>query len=121
MTGSGGSYEDQKHYLAFMLKEAQKLFIEEGQRDEAHKVERLFRDVPPGAQRPRGESQFEADVASVLNYIENVSSVPQGTMVQQVEGVLAGVLNKNGIRLTRNFVTALHRVTRNRVFYQTAR
>lgn len=60
-----------------------------------------------------------ADVASILNHIENVSPILQGTMVQPVEGVLAGVLNKNEIRLTRNFVTALGRITRNRVSYET--
>ena len=110
--------EDQKHYLLFLVRESQELLAQQGQRDEAQKVERLFHDVPRGSDRSIGESQFNALLPGVLEFVTNVPHTLLGTMRSSVESLLSQVLVNNGIRLTRNFTQRLSRDARNRVFYQ---
>jgi hypothetical protein len=110
--------EDQKHYLSFLVRESQELLAQQGERDEARKVERLFRDVPRGSDRSIGESQFDALLPRVLHFVTNVPAPLKGTMRSSVESLLSQVLVNNGIKLTRNFTQRLSRDARNRVFYQ---
>ena len=110
--------QDQKHYLSFLVRESQELLAQQGERDEAQKVERLFHDVPRGSDRSIGESQFDAMLPRILEFVTNVPPPLQGTMRISVESLLSQVLVNNGIRLTRNFTQRLTRDARNRVFYQ---
>ena len=110
--------EDQKHYLSFLVREVQELLAQQGKRDEARKVERLFRVVPKGSDRSIGESQFDSLLPRWLDFVTNVRPPLKGTMRSSVESLLSQVLINNGIKLTSNFAQKLSRDARNRVFYQ---
>jgi hypothetical protein len=109
--------EDQQHYLAFLVKEAQKLLIEQGRRDQAVGVSHLFQDIPPGEDRSVGEAQFELELAAARAYSANVN-MPGKVSWNQVDFVLFQTLFKNGIRPSPAFYQRFQEVTRNRVFYQ---
>jgi hypothetical protein len=110
--------ELQKHYLAFVVNEAEQLLIQLGERDQAERVQRLFHQIPPGSDRSLGVSQFESILTSTLSFVTNAPAPLQGTIRAPVEGVLSQVLINNGLELTRNFSQTLNRITRNRVFYR---
>jgi hypothetical protein len=102
--------EDQQHYLAFLVKEAQKLLIEQGRRDLAVKVSLLFQTVPAGETRSVGEAQFQVHLAAARPWSTRINF--------EVESVLFTTLQKNGITLPASFYKRLPELTRNRVFYQ---
>jgi hypothetical protein len=108
--------QDQRDFVAFLVKEAQKLLIEQGERDLATKVYRLFREIPPGSQRSLGEAQFEKSIASARAFYAqaNVASASWG----KVESVLFETLIKNDIKPSFAFFHTFPKVTRNRVFFQ---
>ena len=109
--------EDQQHYLAFLVKEAQKLWIEQGRRDLAMRVSHLFQEIPPGGGRSVGEAQFELELAAARAYSAKVN-MPGKVSWNQVDFVLFQTLFKNGIRPSPAFYKRFPEVTRNRVFYQ---
>ncbi len=109
--------EDQRHYLAFLAKEAQALLLEQGRRDLAVKVYHLFHDIPPGESRPAGEVHFEKELAAARAYSARVKMDGKVSW-NQIEFVLFQTLYKNGIRPPLEFYKRLPEVTRNRVFYQ---
>ena len=109
--------EDQRHYLAFLVKETQKLLLEQGRRDLAEKVHRLFHDIPAGEARSAGDAQFETELAAARAFSARVRMDGKVSW-NQVEFVLFQTLHKNGIRPTPDFYKRLPEVIRNRVFYQ---
>jgi hypothetical protein len=55
--------EDQKDYVKFLVKDAQRILIEQDQREQAAKVQELFQEILPGDHRSSGEAQFEETLA----------------------------------------------------------
>lgn len=108
--------EDQQHYVAFLVTEAQKLLVEQGRGDLAARVHQLFRDIPPGEQLSPGEAQFRKHLDGLL---EHVGQVPGVTF--QIEEVLLLTMTRNGIGTSRRFSRDLAQATRNRVFFQKAK
>ena len=109
--------EDQQHYVAFLVKEAEDLLIEQGRRDLALKVTQLFREIPPGADRSKGAIQFEEHLVDARAWSAK-TNLPGKVSWNQVEGVLFATLDKNGIRPSLAFYKSYPQVIRNRVFYQ---
>lgn len=107
--------EDQQHYVAFLVKETQKLLIEQGRRDLAVKVYHLFHDIPPGEQLSIGEAQLKKTVDDMVAYM---TKYPFPGVTSQIEDVVIGTLIKNGIEVPRRFSRDLAEATRNRVFFQ---
>jgi hypothetical protein len=55
--------QDQRDYLKFLVKGAQKVLIEQGRRDLATKVDQLFHKIHPGDHQSLGEAKFEENLA----------------------------------------------------------
>jgi len=106
---------DQKDYLAFVVSEAKEVLNQAGEREQAEGVDQLFRDILKGTDRSTGAWQFERVLATSLHF---VTTSPVQGMTRSVEAVFSQVLVNNGLKLTRNFTTALERATRNRVFHR---
>lgn len=109
--------QDQQHYVAFLVKEAQRLLSEQGRRDLAVKLHRLFHDIPPGDHRSVGEAQFEENLAAARAFSAEANMLGKVSW-NQVELVLFETLYKNGIRPSSAFYKTFPEVTGNRVFYQ---
>ena len=101
--------QDQRDYLKFLVKGAQKVLIEQGRRDLAEKVRRLFHDIPPGDRLSIGETQFEKDLA--ISRAFNADN-PNAPLRVPVEASLVVTLTKNGIETSSKFVKGLAEVAR---------
>jgi hypothetical protein len=109
--------QDQRDYIAFLVKEAQKLLIEQGRRDLAVKARELFHNIRPGEQRSAGEAQIEKHLAAARTF--SASAKLSGKVSwNRVESALFQVLVNNGIVPPSAFFKAFPQVVRNRVFYQ---
>lgn len=109
--------EDQQHYVAFLVKEAEQLLIANGHRDLAAQLHRLFYEIPSGEHRSVGAIQFEKHLASARAFSAEVN-LPGKTSWNQMEWVLFETLWKNGIRPPVRFYQTYPQIIRNRVFYQ---
>ena len=111
--------EDQRHYVMFLANEAKKLLIAEKQPELARNVERLFREIPSGEDRSRGERQFEASLADARASTIRVSlrHSPSG----EVEFAFVDALFTLGIKPAPAFLTNFGSATHNRVFFQKER
>ena|SRR5688572_13491223 len=108
--------EDQRHYVMFLVKETKKLLMDQGQSDLARSVERLFREIPSGENRSRGERQFEASMATARASKIRISlrHAPSG----EVEFAFVDALFKLGIKPAPAFFTLFGPATHNRAFFQ---
>jgi hypothetical protein len=108
--------EDQRHYVTFLVSEAKKLLKDEGQRELARNIERLFREIPPGDDRSRGERQFEASLAAARGSRVRISlrNAPSG----EVEFAFVDALFTLGIKPSPAFFEHFGPATYNRVFFQ---
>ena len=106
--------QDQRDYLKFLVKGAQKVLIEQGRRDLAAKVQQLFHEIHPGDHRSLGEAQFEASLGKMRAFIaEN----PNSPLRFQFESVLIQTLYNNGIQPSREFQKRLAQVVREKPFW----
>jgi len=107
---------DQRHYVMFLVREAKKLLIDEGQRELARHLERLFREVPGGDDRSRGDRQFEASMAAARSSILRISlrHAPSG----EVEFAFVEALFRLGIKPSPAFFEKFGPATYNRAFFQ---
>jgi hypothetical protein len=80
--------KDQKEYLTVLVKDAARALIEQGQRDEATRLQELFQQIPPGDHRSVGEAQFEANLARQRTWA-----------VGEVENALTATMYQNGLKL----------------------
>lgn len=110
--------EDQRHYLVFLVKEAQTLLIEQGQPELAKNVERLFREIPSGEQSSIGELQLEKSLAAARGAKVRFSLWHAPT--SEVESVFCQALFARSIRPAPAFLTRFGEFVRNRVFFQKA-
>ena len=108
--------EDQRHYLMFLVSEAKKLLIDTRQPELARNVERLFREIPSGEDRSRGERQFEASmsVARASKVRFSLWHAPSG----EVEFAFVDALVTLGLKSAPAFLTNFGPATHNRVFFQ---
>jgi hypothetical protein len=110
--------EDQKDYVKFLVKDAQRILIEQDQREQAAKVQELFQKILPGDRRSSGEAQFEETLgkARVFNAEERPRQYPI-LPPMNVETVFVATLNKNGIPTTTQFSRRLAQVVREKPFW----
>ncbi len=108
--------EDQRHYVVFLVKEAQKLFVQQNKSELAQNVERIFREIPAGESRSRGDTQFETSMRAARRSLVRMSlrSAPSS----EVENAFCDALFRLGIRPAPAFFAAFGPATRNRVFFQ---
>lgn len=108
--------EDQRHYLAFLVKEAQKLLTDQGQPELAKSIDRRFREIPPGEQRSMGELQFQKSLAAARG--AKIRFTLWHAPTSEVEFALYDALLDLGIKPAPPFSAKFGEVTRNRAFYQ---
>jgi hypothetical protein len=97
--------QDQGDYIQALVDGAQKVLIDQGQKDRAMKVDRQFKEVLAGDKHSLGLVEFErnldrARVADVKRVIAN----PNAARIE-VEDAMAVTLQKNGIELPDSFFT----------------
>jgi hypothetical protein len=110
--------QDQKDYVKFLLKDAQKILIEQDQRDQTAKVQELFQKILPGEHRSLGEAQFDETLAKARAF--NADERPRKYPIlppMDVETVLVVTLNKNGIQTSVQFSRSLAQVIREKPFW----
>jgi hypothetical protein len=108
--------EDRRHYVMFLVREAKKLLIDQGQPELARNVERLFHEIPSGEDRSPGERQFEASMAAarVATIRMSLWHEPSG----EVEFVFVDALLRRGLKPAPAFMTHFGPATHNRAFFQ---
>lgn len=106
--------QDQKAYLKFLVKDAQKILIEQDQRDQAAKVRELFQRIPRGDHRSLGETQFEESLAIDRVFIAENRG---GPLRPPVEASLIVTLNKNGIKTPPSFFRNLTQLVKQEPFW----
>jgi hypothetical protein len=100
--------QDQKEYLKFLVKDAERVLIDQNQRDQAAKLHELFQRVPPGERRSLGEAQFETNLGRLRSYAAESAAEPRAVhFTVTVENALIVTMNENGVTTTGRFVNAL--------------
>ena len=108
--------DDQRHYVMFLVNEAQKLLRGQGHPELARNIDRLFGEIPPGEQRSLGESQFEKSLAGARRQKIRFSLWHAPT--SEIQWVLCDTLFQLGIKPAPAFFSRFGELTRNRAFFQ---
>jgi hypothetical protein len=108
--------EDQRHYVAFLVAEAQKLLIVQGEPELAKQIERVFRAIRVGPSDSLGDVQFEMSLRAARS--SHVRMSLWHAPSSEVEFAFCDALFKLGIKATPAFFTAFGEVTRNRMFFR---
>jgi uncharacterized protein YehS (DUF1456 family) len=100
--------EDQSDYLKSLVKRAHDVFVAEGQKDLAAKLDELFR-TRRGEPQSTGEAQLEKQLAITRNIIawEQAQGLRLKVLPGDVEHALLVVLQKNGIPMSHERFKAL--------------
>ena len=93
---------DRQDYVNLLIESAQKVLSEAGRQNDAAKAHKLFTEVQKGDAMPKGETEFENNLA--LARVGNGSSDPRSAGME-VEDAFAVTLKKNGIELPGSFFT----------------
>ena len=110
--------EDQQDYLKYLVKAAQKVFIEQGREDLATKVNQLFHATKSGDRRSLGAAQFQENLEQHRAFIaEDAGKFPFSPLVGQVEDVLVVTLYKNHIDTPFKFMRRLAGLVREKPFW----
>jgi hypothetical protein len=84
---------------------AQKVLIDQGQKNQATKVDSLFKEIPAGDKISLGLNEFNSNLELLrVAAAENAQKNPKGPRVE-VEDAMAVTLHKNGIELPDSFFT----------------
>jgi hypothetical protein len=92
--------QDRQAYMNFLVEAAQEVLIDEGKRDVADKVYRLFHEIHPGDELPIGEAEFEGNLANARVRDAEKHAKDHNAPRVQVESALTETLKKNGIELS---------------------
>ena len=110
--------EDQQDYLKYLVKAAQKVFIEQGREDLATKINQLFHTTKSGDHRSLGAVQFQENLDQHRAFIaEDAGKFPFSPTVGQVEDVLVVTLYKNHIDTPFKFMRRLAGLVREKPFW----
>jgi len=93
---------DQKDYVNLLMESAQKVLNEAGRQNAAAKTHQLFTQTQKGDASPKGEAEFENNLA--LARVASGASGPKESRAT-VEDAFAVTLKKNGIELPGSFFT----------------
>jgi hypothetical protein len=97
--------KDRQDYLDFLVEGAQKVLIDEGQKEVAAKVYQLFHEIHPGDALSFGEIAFEENLARArVADAKRHANEPNARRLE-VEDALFVTLKKNGIQLPKAFFT----------------
>jgi hypothetical protein len=109
--------QDQQDYLKFLVKDVQKVFIDEGQREMAAKVQQLFRN-PPGARQSVGETRFAENVTRMRSAVAEYSGIHfQFASLGEVETALMTTLTMNGIKTSSKLGHDLGQLLREKPYW----
>jgi hypothetical protein len=109
--------QDQKDYLKYLVKHAEKVLIELGQRDEAAKLKELFQKIPPGEHRSAGEARLEENLARIRSYVRPPSDMNFVRTMGGMEGQLIQTMSMKGLKTTGEFGRTLDQRTREKPFW----
>ena len=110
--------EDQKDYLKYLVKTAQKALIEQDREDLATKVNQLFHTTKSGDHRSLGAAQFEQHLDRHRAIIaENAGKFHFSPLAGEVEDVLVQTLYTNHIDTSFKFVRRLAELVREKPFW----
>jgi hypothetical protein len=93
---------DRQDYVNLLMESAQKVLNEAGRQNDAGKARQLFTEIQKGNALPKGEAEFENNLA--LARVADGSSGSKGPRLT-VEDAFAVTLKKNGIELPGSFFT----------------
>jgi hypothetical protein len=110
--------EDQKDYLKYLVKTAQKALIEQDREDLATKVNQLFHTTKSGDHRSLGAAQFEQHLDRHRAIIaENAGKFHFSPLAGEVEDVLVQTLYTNHIDTSFKFIKRLAELVREKPFW----
>jgi hypothetical protein len=110
--------QDQKEYIKFLVKDAERVLIEQDQRDQAAKLHELFQKIPSGEHRSLGDAQFETNLARLRSYAAESAVDPHGFRFRvTVENALIVTMNENGVTTTGRFENTLAQIVREKPFW----
>lgn len=110
--------EDQKDYLKYLVKTAQKALIEQNREDLATKVNQLFHTTKSGDHRSLGAAQFEQHLDRHRAIIaENAGKFHFSPLAGEVEDVLLQTLYTNHIDTSSKFTRRLAELVREKPFW----
>jgi hypothetical protein len=107
--------QDQRDYLTFLVKHAQKVFTAQGQPDLAVKVRQLFREGRD--HRSLGRAQFEENLAVNRDAIAWIVKNQSPLGWPPVESALIMTLYKNGIQTSFAFHRGLKQAIREQPYW----
>jgi hypothetical protein len=102
---------DQARFVDVLIEAAQKVLIDQGQRDLAANVYQLFTEVRPGDKVPLGFGEYNENLAvgRVVD-AKRLAADPNAIPVQ-VETAMIVTLKKNGFALTPDFSREYFKIT----------
>src|SRR4051812_21227385 len=98
------SNEDRQNYLNLLVDAAQQVLIQQRHTADADRIHRLFTDIRRGDQMPIGVAELELNLDSARVHDANRAIQSPNAPRMQIETALAMTLQKNGIRITPEFM-----------------
>ena len=109
--------QDQRDYLTFLVKHAQKVFTEQGRPDLAAKVRQLFREERGDDHRSPGSDQFEKNLAIQRDFIVRIATEKLPFTRPLVENALIMTFYRNGIPTSFAFSRGLVQALREKPYW----
>ncbi len=97
--------EDQADYITLLVEGAQKVLIEEGKKDLAAKVHKLFTEIHPGDTISLGMEEFETNLAQARLFDAERHAKDHDARRLEVKDAIIVTLKRNDIVLPKSFMT----------------
>lgn len=105
--------QDQSNYIASLVIGTQKVLADEGRRDLADQVDKLFSEIPAGDEITLGMTEFKTNLALArVADAERAAQDPSAHRLE-VEDAMLVTLKKNGIPLSQDFIRGFRAANNN--------